>query len=602
MIQGSGWSDAENSIFLVGEHQRSVLYTHGMKQIAQWMLLGALIASMCGCTGSGVRRATTDSDTFRVAAVAADHPVASDAGAHMLALGGNAVDAAVAASFTLSVVRPYSCGIGGGGFMVIRLDDDPAHGSVRVAINYREVSPYAPDYYERTGLSSTTGGSAVAIPGTVRGLLFALDRFGTLGRETVLAPAIEAAENGFVVDKHYTSTSSALIEQFAGDTLMQQRHPLVWEHFLDRGEVRVGDRITNPGQRRALQLIAKMGDEAMTTGPIGRAIVDAVNNAGGQITQDDLGLGEVQVLEPVAGVIAGKEFVSMPPPSSGGVTMIECLKILEAYGYNFDIPWHLETNSGVRQQRALVLVEAMKHAFADRSRYLADAAFVDVPIDELLHEENIARMASRIDGGVHEPSYYGTSGVLPTDGGTSHVSVVDQWGGAVAMTETINLGFGSLVGVDEYGFVLNNEMDDFTTARGKPNAFGLVQSDRNLPAVGKRPLSSMSPTIVLDSDGQVFAVAGASGGPRIITATIQVLLNAMGSMNAEDAVSAGRIHHQWLPDTLRVEQSSAEMTGHRGELVDAIGNAQLILRDPDAAGWQACSDPRKGGRPAGIDK
>lgn len=571
----------------------------------RFLLCALVLIPLAACSGRHARvsQATVHEDgLYAKGVVAADHAIASRAGAEMLAMGGNAVDAAVAASFTLSVVRPYSCGIGGGGFMVVHLPDDPTHGSVHTAINYREQAYVDPDYYERTGKSSTTGGAAVAIPGTVAGVLHALETYGTLGRATVLGPAIRAARDGFVVDEHYMIMSGPLIDQFEGEPTMKDRYPLVWNHFLLGGQVKQGDRITNSMQARVLERIARDGVGGFYAGPVANAIVRAIQRAGGEMTLEQLAMYQVEEREPLMGEVNGHRFIAMPPPSSGGITMLQTLLILEALNYPFDDP---VMDAG----KAHMLAEASKHAFADRARYLADPNFVEVPIDDLLDLSIIHERAQLITDDVHEPAYYGTPNLIPQDGGTSHVSVVDPFGGAVAMTETINLSFGSLVGVDAFGFMLNNEMDDFTTRRGKPNAFGLMQSDRNLPIPGKRPLSSMSPTIVLDSDGRVLAVAGASGGPRIISGTMQALLYTLGGMDAYPAVASPRIHHQWLPDALYAEPGLMPMLSRRAAQGDwnelrqrrDIGNVQLIRRDPDGHGWQAASDPRKGGIPAGVD-
>lgn len=520
----------------------------------------------------------------------------------MLELGGNAVDAAVAASFTLSVVRPYSCGIGGGGFMVIHLPDDPTHGFVHSAINYRETAYVDGEYYQRTGKSSTIGGSAVAVPGTVAGLLLALEHYGTLDRKTILEPAMDAATDGFVVDAHYNAMSTGLIDQFNDDPTMQTRFPLVWNRFLKQGHVQLGDRITNPAQHKALALIAEQGLKGFTRGALGDAIISAIQSAGGEMTLDQLNAYQPLEYEPLVAQVDGHQFICMPPPSSGGVTILETLMILDAINYDFD-------QAAMNDEKTHQLIEALKHAFADRSKYLADPEFVDLPIDDLLDESIIHERAQMITNSVHDPRYYGTANLIPTDGGTSHVSVIDPFGGAVACTETINLEFGSLVGVDEFGFILNNEMDDFTTISGQPNAFGLIQSDRNLPAPGKRPLSSMSPTIVLDDQGRIFAIAGASGGPRIITGTLQSILNAIGGMDAGAAVEAPRLHHQWLPNAVFAEPELYPSFLVRSQLgnwnevrqTGAVGNVQLIVRDRDGKGWQAASDPRKGGVPAGIN-
>ncbi len=569
------------------------------------LLCVLVLIPLAACSGRQARvsQASVHEDgVYAKGVVAADHAIASRAGAEMLAMGGNAVDAAVAASFTLSVVRPYSCGIGGGGFMVIHLPDDPTHGLVHTTVNYREQAYVDPDYYERTGKSSTTGGAAVAIPGTVAGVLHALESYGTLDRAAVLEPAIRAAREGFVVDEHYIIMSGPLIDRFKDEPAMKDRYPLVWNHYLRAGRVMEGDRITNPMQAHALERIARGGAAGFYDGPVANAIVRAIQRAGGEMTHAQLATYQVEEREPLMGDVNGNRFIAMPPPSSGGITMLQTLLILEALNYPFDDPV-------MDIRKAHMLAEASKHAFADRARYLADPNFVEVPIDDLLDLSIIHERAQLVTDEIHDPAYYGTPNLIPQDGGTSHVSVVDPFGGAVAMTETINLSFGSLVGVDAFGFMLNNEMDDFTTRRGKPNAFGLMQSDRNLPMPGKRPLSSMSPTIVLDSDGRVLAVAGASGGPRIISGTMQALLYMLGGMDAYPAVASPRIHHQWLPDALYAEPGLMPMLSRRAAQGDwnelrqrrDIGNVQLIRRDPDGRGWQAASDPRKGGIPAGVD-
>ena len=537
-------------------------------------------------------------------AIAADHAIASDAGAQMLAMGGNAVDAAVASSFALSVVRPYSCGIGGGGFMVIHLPNDPTHGYVQTAINYRETSPYEADWFA-SGVSMREGGSSVAVPGTVAGLLYALERYGTLDRSIVLQPAIDAAIHGFEVDEHYRSAAEYLIaEHDGGADELPSGMELIWEKFLRKGQVQVGDRITNPEHARALELISRDGLKAWTHGEIGHAVVQAITQAGGGMTLSDLAGYQVSETQPIVGEVDGRRLVGMPPPSSGGVTMFQALGIMEHAGYDF-------SNRTLNASRSHLMVESLKHAFADRSRYLADPAFVQLPIDQMLDQSNISRMADSINPTTHQSDHYGTALALPDDDGTSHVSVIDQWGGGVAMTETINFEFGSKVGVPEFGFALNNEMDDFTSPNAQPNGYGLVQSDRNLPQIGKRPLSSMSPTIVLDEDGQILAIAGASGGPRIITGTMQTLLNVMAGMDAGLAVAAPRVHHQWKPNAIMYErgysvhvrsvlEDPARFNHKTGSLDAVVGNVQVIVRD-DAGGYQAASDPRKGGRPSGID-
>lgn len=569
---------------------------------------------------------------FEHGAVAADHELASQAGVEILRAGGNAVDAAVATSLALSVVRPYSCGIGGGGFMLVHLPEHPKLGRVDVAINYREQSPgeIDPLYFTREENrppwdvhATTHGGKAVCIPGTVAGLLHALERYGTLDRKTVFAPAIRLADEGFAADRHYVESAQEVLSFLRGDDSKEAepgmggpgggarvgfdgartaRFAFVFERFLGRGEVKAGDIIKLPEQAKALRMIAEGGADAFYRGDIARAMVEAVRRDGGVLTMEDLANFRVEESAPLRVAYRGRLVLSMPPPSSGGIAISEILGILDrrpedlrALGHNSPLYMHL-------------VVEAMKHAFADRARVLAD---VDMPIDVLLSDRSLRKMAESIDPGrTQAPDRYGTSPQLPRDAGTSHFSVVDGRGGAVSCTETVNLIFGSLLDVPGYGFVLNNEMDDFLTRPGEPNAFGLVQSEANLPGPGKRPLSSMSPVIVMegsDGGGEPVLVAGASGGPRITSSTAQVVLNVLVfDMGAGRAVALPRAHHQWMPDELALEptmrggawEAALEAMGHKIAEKPNVGCVQLIRKVK--GGWQAASDPRKGGAPAGF--
>ena len=510
-----------------------------------------------------------------------------------------------------------------------------------IAINYREMAPAAvgPDFYELLDPdASTHGGKAVGVPGTVAGLLFALERYGTLGRRVVMAPAIRAAREGFVADEHYVDAVRETVADFEKHPEFKSRFSIVWTRTLREGKVRVGDRITNPEQARALELIAERGAAAFYEGPIAEAIVKAVAADGGPLTAADLRGFKVDRVEPLRFTWKGWTLLTMPPPSSGGVALAEAMGILErvlpapppppSFSSNVNqLNWLSDAaywNSGtVRSFRTGVvylqpLIESLRHAFADRSRWLGDPAFVDVPVDRLLSAAYLEHLASTFKlGGTLPPESYGSpdpaSSPAPDDHGTSHLSVVDQWGSAVSCTETINLTFGSCLAVEPYGFILNDQMDDFTTRRGRANAFGLQQSDRNLPAPGKRPLSSMTPTIVLNAAGSVGIVAGGSGGPRIISATMQSILNTLVfRMSAGAAVDAPRLHDQWLPDTVLLEPSlmttSADdlrRIGYRVEEVKSIAAVQMItsgnIDGRPGGGWNAACDPRKGGRPAGSE-
>ncbi|MHC4415013.1 MAG: gamma-glutamyltransferase [Planctomycetota bacterium] len=539
------------------------------------------------------------------AAVAADHALASQAGVEMLRRGGNAVDAAVAASFCLSVVRPYSCGIGGGGFMLIATPARDGERPVQVAIDYRETAPaaVASDYYVALGdpTASRAGPHAVGTPGTVAGLLWALRHYGTLDRAAVLAPAIRAAENGVPADASHVSAARALAVRLKRFGHLRASAADIWGNLCRGGEIEPGDVIRNPKQARALRLIAERGASAFYEGEIAEAIVASMEAHGGSMTREDLARYAVRVTEPLRGTFRGREVLTMPPPSSGGIASLQILGLLERRLDDLGPPQHN------RPPYVHLLVESMKHAFADRSAWMADPEFVDVPTMRLLEPAYLQERAGAIDmDRTRGWRHYGSAASAADDGGTSHLSVIDADGMAVACTETINLIYGSLVTVPGFGFALNNQMDDFTTIPDRPNAFGLRQSDRNLPEAGKRPLSSMSPTIVLEQ-GRPVIIAGASGGPRIITGTVQSVLNCLlFDMPPVEAVGAARFHHQWRPDVLQFEArwtdqptiAALEALGHNTARRDRVGVVQLIRNGPD--GIRAASDPRKGGAPAGY--
>lgn len=576
------------------------------------------------------------SATFTHYAVAADHPIASQAGAEMLAKGGNAVDAAVAASFTLSVVRPFSCGIGGGGFMVISLppkDAKPNSPRIERAINYRELAPRAArkNLYESLDQerASLDGALASGVPGTVAGLLYALDTYGTLDRATVLAPAIRAAREGFATDDAYMRSALRVTERFVLNKDYQARFTFTWERFLGSGAIKLGDTIKNPEQAALLESIARDGAPAFYGGAFAQSLIEHINadalityTSGGReaprntapptwFTEADLKLPRVDDGEPLVVDFLGKRVLLMPPPSSGGIAIGQILGLAERR--DLAKLW-TEGNSG---SYAHQLAESFKFAFADRAAFLADPKFTTIPVRKLLGEQRLNDFARRITPNTsHGPEYYAPAesqpGQIRDDSGTSHISVIDASGGAVACTETINTEFGSFLVVPGAGFCLNNQMDDFTTRLDKPNAYGLRQSEKNLPEPGKRPLSSMSPTIIVENNSPLL-VAGASGGPRIITATAQSILNVLvRNMPAADAVAAKRMHHQWLPNILEIERGFDDTEIMRGlgvsmwmrklhHDVKETGSGavvQLIHRTPKGT-LDAVSDPRKGGVPAG---
>jgi gamma-glutamyltranspeptidase/glutathione hydrolase len=540
---------------------------------------------------------------YQKGVVAADHPLASEAGAKMLRQGGNAVDAAVATSFALSVVRPASCGIGGGGFMLIW----DAKTQKAIALDYRERAPAAATatMFAADSNSSQIGGKAVAVPGTVAGLCFAAENYGRLDRPRVLEPAIELCRNGRQIDLHDIEVQREMLQRFSRrEDLTRRFRPLVVAHLNDGGDWKLDDNAESHSDVPLLS-IAKLGRDGFYEGQVAEAIVKTVRDDGGILTMKDLQAMQPIVREPLRGSYGDWDIITMPPPSSGGVALLETLGILESWDRQHPDQTlaKLEQNSPTTIH---VIVEALKHAFADRAEFLGDADFVDVPVERLLARERLDQLAKKIDvTKTLMPADYGRF-APPRDAGTSHFSVMDAEGNAVACTETINMTYGSLVVTNPYGIVLNNEMDDFTSDPGQPNAYGLIQSANNAIAPGKKPLSSMTPTLVFQrGDSRPLLAVGGSGGPRIITTTLQILLNATRfELPPEAAVTTSRLHHQWMPDELLLEPSLDERRrlplqrlGHQTVQRSALAVGQLTIRTPE--GLWGVSDPRKYGRPAG---
>lgn len=542
----------------------------------------------------------TSTGPFQNAVVAADHPLASQAGLEMLQAGGNVVDAAVATSFALTVVRPASCGIGGGGFMLIW----DAEKQESVAIDYRERAPLSSSadmFKDRTGPESTSmrGAKAVAVPGTVAGLCYAAEKYGSLPLEKLLSPAIRIAKQGVRLDPGEISKRRSTLAKLRKFDGYEGKFGLLKNQYLTTDDTA----LFHSPQLPALELIASEGPDAFYKGRIAKAIVEACD--GGAITLKDLAEQDpVVVRTALKGTFDGKTVLTMPPPSSGGVALLQMLNALTKWEQKN--PAKSLTNMGHNTPDYIhVVTEAMKHAFADRAQYLGDTDFADVPIDRLLSDKYADQIADRIQlARTLKPEAYGRF-FSATDSGTSHFSVIDKHGNAVACTETINLVYGSFVVVPEFGFVLNDEMDDFAANPGKPNAFGLIQSEANAVAPGKKPLSSMTPTLVIE-DGKAIASIGASGGPRIITATMQVLLNQTRfGLKPQDAVNAPRFHHQWSPNTVRLE---ARLFRAHSDVLKARGHNTASSEALAVSQSTAClrgllyggSDKRKYGKPAGY--
>ncbi|MBI3785597.1 MAG: gamma-glutamyltransferase [Deltaproteobacteria bacterium] len=557
---------------------------------ALWRLVALLVLAVCS-------RGAAVAEWGHHGMVAADHKLASQAGAAILEEGGNAVDAAVATAFAVCVVNPASCGIGGGGFMLIYLAQEHR----TVALDYREVAPAAAsrDMFVRSGQAvpelSRRGGLAIAVPGEVAGLAVAQKVYGTLPLAVVMEPAIRYARDGFAIAPH-------LAKEIADNAEMMRGDPLLARVFLRRdGSPRgKGEIVVQAELARTLQRIAKEGPDAFYKGDIATAIVERVRAAGGILTEQDLANYKPEWRQPISARYLDYDVVSMPPPSSGGGALLEALGIL---GDD-----NLRSLGRATPTASHLLAETMKHVFADRAKYYGDPGFVDVPLQRLLSPANTAALRKRISSTrTFEASAYGSSpsaAANPDDHGTSHLSVMDSRGNAVACTTTINTAFGSMVAVADSGIMLNNEMDDFAAQPGAPNVYGLVGADANAIAPGKRPLSSMTPTIVT-RDGRPVLAVGGSGGPLIISNTLQVLLNVLAyHMDATKAVAAPRLHHQWTPSVLFVEpafpkatQKALARNGHIVREMPSMAAIQAVRRDGDL--FEGAADPRKGGEAVG---
>jgi gamma-glutamyltranspeptidase/glutathione hydrolase len=511
--------------------------------------------------------------------VVAQEARAARIGREILERGGNAVDAAVATGFALAVTYPRAGNIGGGGFMVIHL----AEGRRDIAIDYRETAPAATTrdtYLDASGAAdprkSRDIGLAIGVPGTVAGLALAHDKYGS-GRFTLaqlITPSIALARDGIPVENDIADSLPYVRERLA-------RWPSSAKIFLraDGAVLAPGDRLVQVDLAATLSSIAQEGARAFYQGPIAEKIAAAVREAGGLMTPDDLASYRAVERPVIRGSYRGHDIVSMPPPSSGGVLLVEMLNMLEGFTLRADDPASLH-----------LMIETMRRAYADRARLLGDPDFVQAPVRGLISKRYAATLRAAIDPERAQPSSEIANGNPAAFEGdnTTHYSVVDRFGNAVANTYTLNLSYGMGLVAEGTGVLLNNELDDFAAAPGAPNAYGLVGFDANAPGPGKRPLSSMTPTMVF-KDGRLFLVTGSPGGSRIITTVLQVLLNVIDyGMGIADAVHAPRMHHQWLPDQVVVEATvptatvqALEARGHRIRVSPPFTAANSILVTPD---------------------
>ncbi|MBI4539524.1 MAG: gamma-glutamyltransferase [Gemmatimonadetes bacterium] len=527
------------------------------------------------------------------AAVSTTDEYASRAGLEVLKTGGNAVDAAVAVQFALAVVNPEAGNIGGGGFMVVRMAD-----GARATLDFRETAPLAATrdmFLDEAGEltdRSMVGHLAAGVPGSVMGIWEAHKRFGTRPWAELVEPAIRMAD-GFVMHDRLAGSLRDAEQRL-------RRYESTAAIFLPDGRVpEVGARFQQPDLAATLRRIAEHGAAGFYRGRTADLIVAEMKRGGGLIMHEDLRRYTAPWRQPVVFDYRGYTVISMAPSSSGGTTLAEIANILEGYdlrgmGYHSPRTVHL-------------LVEAAKRAFADRNAYLGDPDFVEMPLERIISDEYAAERRAGIDLAAATPSRQVGPGLgepLVSEN-TTHFSIVDAAGNAVAVTTTINSGYGSLVTVGGAGFLLNNEMDDFAGKPGAPNQYGLVQGEANAVAPGKRMLSAMTPTIVLDPQGRLFLVAGSPGGPTIITTVYQILSNVIDfAMNVAAAVNAPRIHHQHLPDEVYFEKggltreavAELEALGHKVvERPGYSGDVQAILVRPDGT-LEAASDPRRGGK------
>ncbi|EAN4945067.1 gamma-glutamyltransferase [Salmonella enterica] len=521
--------------------------------------------------------------------VATVDAMATQVGVDILKQGGNAVDAAVAVGYALAVTHPQAGNLGGGGFMLLRTKDGHT-----TAIDFREMAPagatrdmFLDEQGNPDSKKSLTSHLAAGTPGTVAGFSLALEKYGSLPLNKVVRPAIKLAQEGFIVNDALADD----LKTYGSEVLPQYENSkaIFWK---DGEPLKKGNKLVQQNLAKSLTLIAENGPDAFYKGEIADQIVEEMRQHGGLITKEDLANYHAVERTPIVGSYRGYQIFSMPPPSSGGIHIVQILNILE----NVDMKKYGFGSADAMQMMA----EAEKYAYADRSEYLGDPDFVNVPWQALTSKAYAKAIAGQIDINKAKPSSEIRPGKLaPYESDqTTHFSVVDKDGNAVAVTYTLNTNFGTGIVAGNTGILLNNQMDDFSAKPGVPNVYGLVGGEANAVGPKKRPLSSMSPTIVV-KDGKTWLVTGSPGGSRIITTVLQMVVNTIDfGMNVAEATNAPRFHHQWLPDELRVEKGFSpdtlkllEQKGQNVALKEAMGSTQSIMVGPDGELYGA-SDPR----------
>lgn len=525
--------------------------------------------------------------------VATQQYLATEAGLAVLEEGGNAVDAAVTIGFVLAVTLPRAGNLGGGGFMLIH----DAESQRTVAVDYRERAPAAARremYWDENGqldrTLSTHSYLAVGVPGTVAGLLDVLDKYGTITRQRALQPAIEFAKKGFLVDEEFALSLAAAKERMRAS-------PAAMAVFFkpDGGNYIAGERLHQRDLAWSLQQIATKGKAGFYDGELAKRLIKAIQAGGGIMTLSDLKAYKPTYREPVRGTYRGVDVVSMPPPSSGGVHLIQMLNMLE--GYDLGAMGHN------RARTVHLMAESMRRAYADRFKHLGDTDFVAVPLTGLLSKEYAAQLRESIKQYRATPSDQvgpGNPVAFHESNDTTHFSVMDGQGNVVSNTYTLNFSYGTKLMAADTGILLNNEMDDFATKPGEPDSFGLIGGEKNAIEPGKRMLSSMTPTILF-KDGKPYLATGSPGGSRIITAVLQIVLNVVDhGLNIAEATHAPRVHHQWFPDSLRVERGISGDTldllralGHEVQVGHAMASTQSVMCIDGV--FYGSSDPRRPG-------
>ena len=513
---------------------------------------------------------------------------ASRIGAEVLEAGGNAVDAAIATGFALAVTHPAAGNIGGGGFMVIRFPD----GAV-TAFDYREKAPLAATprmFLDENGEYSSriqrNSHKAVGVPGTVAGFALAHETYGTLDWSRLVEPSVALARDGFAL-------MPGLARSLQYAVARMEPYPASMAAFSQNGEpYSEGEIWQQPDLARTLERIMRQGRAGFYQGETARLIAEEMHRGGGLITEEDLAIYRAYEREPIKGTYRGYDVISMPPPSSGGTALVEMLNILE--GYDLGAMGH-NTAASIHH-----IIEAMRRAYLDRARFLADPSYADVPVTHLTSKEYAAELRQSINqnrASVSDPVDIDLPHESPQ---TTHYSVVDANGMAVSVTYTLEAGYGSKIVVPGAGFLLNNEMGDFNPLRGLTDTLGNIGSEPNLARPGQRMLSSMTPSI-LAKDGELVAVVGSPGGRTIINSVLQVILNVIDfDMSIQDAVNAKRLHHAWLPNTVRVEEDGIsdavkqelEAMGHRMTLRGSQGATHCIMTDPVTGERIGAADPR----------